>query len=214
MITVLSVNLAAKTDAMIVGKDTVATGINKRPVADAVNVGELGLEGDTICNTRHHGGPDQAVYLYRKEDYEYWSHKLGRDVPYTTFGENLTIDGLSSPGLMVGDRLRFPDLELEVTAPRIPCATLAAKMGDKLFAKQFVKAGRSGFYCRVLRQGTVAAGQQAELLPYEHDSISTVTFFNDFHRKLSVDTMKRYLDLPIDARSRVYLQGEVDKAGG
>lgn len=212
MITVQSVNIAQSRD-LKVGKRTIKTGIFKEPATGAVSVQSLGLQADHVINTKHYGGPDQAVYLYRTEDYGFWSEKLGKPLAVGTFGENLTVSGLASPDLMVGDVLRFPNLALQVTAPRIPCNTLAARMGDKQFAKQFVQAARPGIYFRVIEEGTIESGEVGELIPFDRESISTVTFFNDFHRKLTVAEMRRYLELPIDQRSRAYLQSEVDKAG-
>ena len=210
MISVTQVN-RGKPEPLDMGNRVATTGIFKQPVEGPVAVGEEGLESDAIMDRKHHGGPDQAVYLYRTEDYEFWSRQLRRDIEPGTFGENLTVNGLSGPGLMVGDRLVLPNLELQVSAPRIPCNVLAARMGDKKFAKMFVQAERPGIYCRVLRTGTVTAGDTLELIPFEEDSISTIEFFRDFHRKMSMEEMKRYLALPIDIRSRTYLEGEVAK---
>jgi len=209
---VAAVNIGRPRPLEVGGRQS-QTGIFKEPVEGAVEVNELGLAGDAVIDGRHHGGPDQAVYLYRLEDYEFWGRQLRKEIAPGTFGDNLTVSGLSSPALMVGDVLRFPDLELQVTAPRIPCNTLAARMGDKKFPKAFVKAARPGIYFRVLKSGTIRAGQTVELIPFAEDSISTVRFFNDFQRTLTSDEMQRYLQLPIDIRSRTYLEGELNKRG-
>ena len=66
------------------------TGIFKVPVKDPVEIGEFGLTGDAIIDTKHHGGPDQAVYLYRSEDYEWWSEALGETVEAGTFARCLS----------------------------------------------------------------------------------------------------------------------------
>ena len=50
-------------------------------IPGAVRVGELGLDGDRQCDTRHHGGPDKAVYAYASEDLLWWSSELDRDIP-------------------------------------------------------------------------------------------------------------------------------------
>jgi MOSC domain-containing protein YiiM len=210
MIKVVSVN-TGKVEAITVAGKTFETGINKKPVQSSVVVSELGLENDAVCDSRYHGGPDQAVYLYRQEDYNWWASELDRVVSAGKFGENLTVEGLDDPGLMVGDILRFPDLELQVTAPRIPCSTFATTMGDPKFAKAFMKAGRPGIYFRVLKTGTVSADDEAELVRYEGESISTVEFFFDFHSKLSSDRIRQYLMLPIDIRSRTDLEERLEK---
>ncbi|MGD8417378.1 MAG: MOSC domain-containing protein, partial [Pseudomonadales bacterium] len=118
------------------------TGIFKEPVATPVRLDVLGIDGDAVLNERHHGGPDQAVYLYRQEDYDWWSETLQRPIAPGTFGENLTVSGLPSPDLPIGARLEFDQVLLEVTAPRIPCNTLAERMGDARFARAFVRAER------------------------------------------------------------------------
>jgi MOSC domain-containing protein YiiM len=211
MIRVTSVNIGKEETLKGPDRDFV-TGINKKPVVATIMVDELGLRNDAVCDTRYHGGPDQAIYLYRLEDYAWWSNELGRDVAAGMFGDNLTLQGLDGPALMVGDRLRFTDLELEVTAPRIPCSTLATKMGDPKFARAFVQAERPGIYVRVTQTGSITVGDAAELVPYARDSISTVTFFRDIQRKLSGQEIRRYLELPIDIRSRTDLEKRLGKA--
>lgn len=198
---IISVNVGKKSP-LAVGKRETITGILKQPVDHAVEVKPLGITGDKVLDTRHHGGPDQALYLYRAEDYEFWANQLGRAMPPGMFGENLTIAGLSSPGLNVGDRLRLPNLLLEITAPRIPCATLSARMGDPGFAKAFVKAERPGFYVRVIKAGTVLAGDSVDLETADFESVSTIEFYRDVMRKLDKATLRRYLALPIDIRTR------------
>lgn len=106
------------------------TGIYKVPAREPVRVTRDGLAGDEISDKVNHGGPDQAVYVYGVPDYEWWSYELGREFAPGTFGENLTISGLESARFSIGDRLRVGSVVLEVTAPRIPCVTLAARMGS------------------------------------------------------------------------------------
>lgn len=210
MIRIESINIAVPT-SMEVGGKTITTGIHKQPASGPVGVTALGLAGDAICNSKVHGGPDQAVYLYRTEDYDWWAAELGRDMPAGLFGENLTVSGLAGPGLNVGDQLHFGDVKLEVTAPRIPCNTLAARMQDRKFGKRFMQAERPGIYFRVLAEGDLSRGDTATLVAWEGAVLSTVTFFRDFHSDLSVAEMQFYLSLPIDARSREDLAGQLEK---
>lgn len=199
---VANVNLGERELIQRLGKGKLSTGINKRPISDRIIVGALGLVGDAIINTKHHGGPDQAIYLYREEDYRYWSNKLDRQFPPGTFGENITVSGLPVPYLYIGDKLVFDDLMLEVTAPRIPCSTLAAKMNDKLFAKKFIKAELPGIYCRVLQTGSISKNDRFYIDGYVGDQINTNEFFGDLLREISKSQIQRYLRLPIDIRSR------------
>ncbi|MDC0067403.1 MOSC domain-containing protein [Gammaproteobacteria bacterium] len=178
------------------------TGIFKELAEGRIAVGEKGLPGDTICNTKHHGGPDQAIYLYSVEDYAWWAEELGQDVPVGIYGENFTTSGQDLSGICVGDVLSSGSVTLQISAPRIPCSTLASRMGDKQFAKKFIKAGRSGAYCRVLEKGDVQAGDEFAHRPYYGDRIPLQKFFKEAHSKLSANQLRRYLAAPIDERTR------------
>jgi MOSC domain-containing protein YiiM len=140
------------------------SGIDKHPVPGAVRVevpapSRSGLAGDSICDTRHHGGPDQAVYAYAREDLDAWAAQLGRPLRAGQFGENLTTIGLDVTGAVIGERWRVGDtLVLQVTSPRIPCVTFEAQMGLAGWIKRFTRAGRPGAYLRVLEPGEVRAG--------------------------------------------------------
>ncbi|MFN8418217.1 MAG: MOSC domain-containing protein [Anaerolineae bacterium] len=93
----------------------------KIPTSDPVQINRLGLAHDVIIDTKHHGGVDQAVYVFGQPDYEWWSAQLGVALEAGIFGENLTISDLESATMRIGDRLHIgSDVILEVTSPRIP----------------------------------------------------------------------------------------------
>jgi len=186
------------------------TGIFKESVARAVTVGTLGLDSDAVCNKRHHGGPDQAVYIYREEDYGWWSEQLGREIGPGTFGDNLTLRGLPEANLVIGSRLRLPDLLLEVSAPRIPCSTLAQRMEDPTFAKIFTAAERPGIYCRVIEPGSLREGDDFSLEPYAGEQISTLDLFRDMSRRLGAEELRRYLAVPIGLRTRAKFEAKLN----
>lgn len=160
---VVSVNIGR---AERIGAKTGRTGIFKRPVPVA-SVSTLGVDEDVIGDLDHHGGPDQAVYAYTQEDYDWWSAKLGRDLAPGTFGENLTLDRWPADAICVGDRLHIGDVVLEVTSPRIPCVTLEARMGIDGFVTDFLRSGRPGPYFRVVSGGDLRAGQAVTVEPFE-----------------------------------------------
>ncbi|AKK30497.1 MOSC domain-containing protein [Mycobacterium sp. EPa45] len=167
MPTVLSVNLArvrANPD-----KPSRRTGIDKQATAEAVMVrapGPMraglgsGLVGDTIGNRKLHGGDDQAVYAYAREDLDEWAGRLARPLADGMFGENLTTSGVDVTGALVGERWRVgtDGLLLEVSAPRTPCRTFAAFLDIDGWIKTFTDAGKPGAYLRVISPGTVRAG--------------------------------------------------------
>ena len=182
------------------------TGILKTAREGRVAVHALGLDGDAVIDTRHHGGPDQAVYLYRSEDYAWFSEQLGRPVAPGSFGENLTAAGLREPGLAIGTRLEGPDLVLEVSAPRIPCRTLAQRMDDPGFVKKFLLARRPGVYLRVLKEGVVAAGDTFTVTPPAGFQVDTLEVFDAVQRRLDRGEIERLLAVPIDVRTRADLE--------
>src|ERR1700729_4581214 len=111
-------------------KPVAMTGIDKRPVDGPVAVaapgpkgtGAVGLAGDRVYDLRHHGGDDQAVYAYAREDLDDWERELGRPLPNGVFGENLTTIGIDVNGGVIGEGGRVgPGGVLEGACPRGRC---------------------------------------------------------------------------------------------
>jgi MOSC domain-containing protein YiiM len=172
-------------------------------------VTKLGLEGDVIVSKKHHGGPDQALYVYGAADYEWWSKELGKEIEPGTFGENLTISELESAQFNVGDYLHVGEVALQVTAPRIPCGTFAARMDDSQWVKRFRQAERPGLYCRVMKEGWVKAGEAVSWGAYTGETISVLEMFREFYNKdKSEETLRRHLSAPIAIRARRDLEKE------
>ena len=179
------------------------TGIYKIPVDGLVQITQQGLAGDVIANKKHHGGPDQALYLYGQGDYVWWMQTLGDRIRPGLFGENLTISELESAGYKIGDQLLIGEVVLQVTAPRIPCATLSARIGDPQFVKKFKAAERPGLYCRVLSPGTVTSGDPVQVERYQGETVSILEMFQDFYNPDKTKAgLQRFLNAPIDQRSR------------
>lgn len=153
---VISVNVGRPRTVSHQGR-SVRTAIYKEPVAGSVRIGRLNLDGDGQADLRVHGGPDKAVYAYPSEHYAHWSRELVRDFPWGQFGENLTVAGLIEDEVCIGDVFRVGTARLEVTQPRTPCFKLAMKMQVDDFVDRFAASLRTGFYLRVLDEGTVAA---------------------------------------------------------
>ena len=188
------------------------TGIFKFPTDEPVKVTTLGLDGDVIVSKKHHGGPDQAIYVYGGADYEWWANELEKMIPPGMFGDNLTISELESAQFNVGDYLHIGDVTLQVTAPRIPCETFAARMGDPQWVKKFRYAERPGLYCRVIKAGFVKAGDTVSIEKYEGETISISQMFHDYYdRNKSEETLRRYLNAPIAIRARRDLESDLQK---
>lgn len=188
------------------------TGIFKLPADGPVKVTKLGLEDDVIVSKKHHGGPDQAVYVYGMLDYEWWSREMGREMPPGMFGENLTISDLESARFDIGDTLSTGDATLQVTAPRIPCSTFAARMDDPLWVKRFRQAERPGLYCRVLKEGFVKTGDNVSVEKYRGETISVLEMYRDYYEKdKSRETLLRHLNAPIAIRARKDIEKDLQK---
>ena len=127
-------------------------------------VRRLNLDGDQQADLRVHGGPDKAVYCYPSEHYAAWQEELGRPLEFGFFGENLTLSGLRESELHIGDVLAVGEAVLQVSQPRLPCYKLGIRFGDQRFLARFLRSRRSGFYCRVLQEGLIEAGNSIEVL--------------------------------------------------
>lgn len=131
-------------------------------------IGRLGLAGDSICDTRNHGGLDQAVYAYASEDTEWWQEHLADELAFPlgpgSLGENLTLRGVDVTHAVIGERWQVGGAVLQVTVPRIPCSTLASYWNVDRLPRRFIRAGRPGAYLRVLTEGPVAAGDEVRIL--------------------------------------------------
>lgn len=197
----VSVNLGQER-ALKNGKPSGKTGIYKLPTPEAVQIGREGLSGDFICDMQNHGGADQAVYIFGLPDYAWWSKELDLELAPGTFGENLTISGLESAPVSIGDYLHVGEVTLQVTAPRIPCATLAARMGDPGFVKRFRYGERPGLYCRVLREGSVRVGDKVRLEAYRGETVTALEMFRNWYEPIDdEDWIRRYRAAPIAVRA-------------
>ncbi len=162
------------------------TGIDKRPADGPVDVrapgpkgtGGSGLVGDRVCDLRHHGGDDQAVYAYAREDLDRWVADLGRDLPNGSFGENLTTAGVDITAALIGERWRVgDDLVLEVRVPRIPCRTFAAWLGERGWVRRFTTRAVPGAYLAVIAPGPIQAGDPVRVVHRpDHDVTIGIVF--------------------------------------
>ncbi|RCG27850.1 MOSC domain-containing protein [Sphaerisporangium album] len=162
------------------------TGIDKRPVDGPVAVvepgpkgtGVSGLVGDRVYDVKHHGGTDQAVYAYAREDLDRWEAELGRPLGNGAFGENLTTAGLDVNAALIGERWRIGDqVILEVSCPRLPCGTFQGWLEREHWIKEFTAAALPGPYLRVIEPGEIRAGDPIEVVYRpDHDVTVAVTF--------------------------------------
>ncbi|MEH3141862.1 MAG: MOSC domain-containing protein [Mycobacterium kyogaense] len=184
MASVLTVNTASAP----IDLGELRTGIDKRPSAEPMEVRApgprkdglgSGVIGDSICNRRYHGGDDQAVYAYAREDLDHWATELDRELTNGMFGENLTTAGVDVTGTLVGERwaVGSDGLVLEVTSPRTPCRTFTTWLGIRGWMKTFTAAALPGAYFRVVSPGTVRAGDAIEIVSRPDHAVSVGVVF-------------------------------------
>jgi MOSC domain-containing protein YiiM len=144
------------------------TAFFKEPVPGPLWLGRTRLEGDGQADRRFHGGPDKAVLAYAAAHYPAWRENLGREMPFGAFGENFTVEGADESGVCLGDVYAVGGARVQVSQPRIPCWKIARRWGIKDLSARVQRTGRTGWYFRVLEEGTVAPGDQLTPLERPH----------------------------------------------
>jgi MOSC domain-containing protein YiiM len=196
-------------------KRLAATGIDKRPVDGPVPVtspgpkgtGAVGLAGDRVYDIKHHGGDDQAVYAYAREDLDHWERELGRTFANGSFGENLTTTGIDVNAALIGERWRIGSGTagplLEVSCPRIPCGTFEGWMRTGGWIKRFTGKALPGAYLRVVEPGEIQAGDEITVVDRPGHDVTVAMVFRAL--TLEPDLLPRLLTadaLPENARRR------------
>jgi MOSC domain-containing protein YiiM len=180
MAQVISVNVGAPREVAWAGIGR--TSIEKHPVAGVVPVGHLGVQGDQVSDTKHHGGVDQAVYAFAREDLDWWEAELGAEIRNGQFAENLTTIGIDVNAAEVGEQWRVGSTLLEVAMVRIPCNDFKSWQrlsgyDDRAWVKRFAERGRPGPYLRVLEQGAVEAGDELVVVHRPGHGVTVSTMF-------------------------------------
>ncbi len=187
MFVVRSVNLGLAEP--IKGGKGIPTGIGKRPV-ESLTVRDpgpkhgglgSGVVGDFIGDRQHHGGEGQAVYAFAREELDWWGRELGRDLSDGMFGENLTTEGSDLDAALLDERWAVgEEVVLEVSGPRIPCSTFAARMREPRWVRRFAARGRSGAYLSVVTPGTIRRGDGIRVVSRPDHDIDVPTTFRAF----------------------------------
>jgi len=200
----LSVN-TGKPAVQSYGRIQVETGIEKTPREGGVRLGFGNLEGDRQADLQAHGGPDKAVCVYCFEHYPYWERELGRKLGAAAFGENFTVSGMTEEEVCIGDIFRIGTAVVQITQPRQPCHKLAGKHALPDLPVRVQNTGHTGYYFRVLEEGTVRAGAGIERLQ-PHPLGITVAFANRIkhHDKNNAEGIRAIL--AVDALSANWRQ--------
>jgi MOSC domain-containing protein YiiM len=190
---VIAVSTGPEADLVVGGKPA-RTAIDKRPAAGRIVVRALGLAGDEYADKENHGGHEQAVYAYAREDLDWWVERLGYELRNGLFGENITTSGLDITGALIGEIWRIGTAVVQVTSPRIPCITFQSWMDEPHWVKRFAAAGRPGAYLRVLTEGAVGAGDEAEVLDRPAERVTVAESMRAYYG--DQDLIRRVLQVP------------------
>lgn len=141
---VVSVNISEK-------KGTI-----KMPVP-VIELTETGVKGDA-----HSGRWHRQVSLLGTESFEKFEGQAGRKLAYGEFAENITTSGIILYQTKPLDRFKIGDTELEVTQIGKHChgdgCAIYREVGNCVMPKE-------GIFCRVLKGGTVTAGDKVQYIP-------------------------------------------------
>ncbi|KAI3539521.1 MOSC domain-containing protein [Colletotrichum abscissum] len=115
----------------------VTSGIDKDLRHGPIHVSYLGLDADEHDPT-FHGGPDKAIH---------------------------GCEHMNERNVCIGDVIAVgAEVVLQVSLPRQPCYKLNHRFQLKNFAPTTFKSSRTGWYYRVLKEGTVKAGDEIRLV--------------------------------------------------
>lgn len=178
----------------------IMSGINKSAVVTPLYLSYLNFEGDGQADLKHHGGKEKAVCVYPYEHYSFWERELNRPLALGAFGENLTIQGLDETDVCIGDVFQLGKAIVQISQPRQPCFKLSLKYGLPEIPIKMQESGFTGFYFRVLQEGSVSPSDRLSRLT-AHPIGITVAYANQImhHDKLNHKAVRRILE--VDALS-------------
>ncbi len=192
----------------------VKTSIFKKPVAGPILVRTLNIEGDQQSDLRVHGGTHKSVYAYSWQNVEHWRRYLKReDLGPGSFGENLTVEGLTDGEIAIGDELEIGTARFVVTQPRLPCFKLGIALGLPEFPKVFHWAGRNGFYLRVLKEGVIQAGDDIRVFPAATDARMTIAEIVKLSNSKELAPKQLERILALDALTPSWKEDFLEKTG-
>ncbi|ANB58289.1 MOSC domain protein [Anoxybacillus sp. B7M1] len=163
MMHIVSINIGMPQTVTIDGKP-LTTGIYKQPVNGFVTVTKTHCIGDGQADLIHHGGPDKAICAYASEHFSFWEQVYHRSFTPGAFGENLTLFGLTENQVCIGDVYEVGTAVIQVSQPRQPCFKLAKRHGLKDLPLKVQETGYTGFYFRVLQEGSIQKGDPLTLI--------------------------------------------------
>ena len=134
-----------------------------KPSVDSIDVRLNGVFGERIRDTKHHGGPKRAVCILSNQTLEFLQNE-GHPISGGSTGENLLID-VDEEFLRPGVRLKFANVELEITSPAPPCRTIQASFtnGDFKQLSHKLNPQRTRWYAQVIQEGIIHVDEVVDI---------------------------------------------------
>ncbi|SER57626.1 MOSC domain-containing protein YiiM [Gracilibacillus ureilyticus] len=178
------------------GGQEIHTGFVKRPTTEVCYLTMTGFCEDGQADLKNHGGEEKALLMYAEDHYTYWESLYKLNFTYPSFGENITVKGLTEKDLYIGDIFQLGEAFIQVSQPRQPCYKIAAYHQIRNIPAEVTRTGFSGYYFRVLKEGK--ASSRDKLIKVE-ESESRVTPYDIFdclfHQRENKEKMKQYVDI-------------------
>jgi len=173
----------------------------------AIEVKKTGIVGDEVADHKYHGGPDRVVCLYPFEHYAYWEEVLPNKLILPAFGENITAAGMTEEQVCIGDIYQIGSTILQITQGRIPCVTISNFNHETRLLKKVIETTQTGYFFRVLEEGTIQFDSEITLLEKHPKEISvsfaTQILFHHNEDKASIEKILTVDALAEEWRNRL-----------
>ncbi len=168
---------AGKGEVFQRGESFFCSSYRKEKIIGDVFVSHLGLEGDNQSNKLYHGGAEQALCVFCKNEYKFLEEKYDLKLKECSFGENISLLDVWDRDICIGDTFKCGEALFEVSLPRGPCYKIDIVLGIKNLSSKLIKECKTGFYLRVLKEGHINKDFTFELIERKNPNYS-VEFAN------------------------------------
>lgn len=190
---IMSINVGKPREVAYQGK-LISTAIWKTAIDTPIMLSNTNLAGDGQADLVNHGGLDKAVMIYSYDHYDYWEQKLNRELAYGSFGENVTVAGLTEHDVCIGDTFQWGEAVIQISQPRYPCYKLEIRHGLPGIVQLVLATGFSGYYIRVLQSGLVSRESELHRLQQHPHRMSVATVSEAFANKSTpIEKIQRIL---------------------
>ncbi|MED4908984.1 MOSC domain-containing protein [Brevibacillus centrosporus] len=164
---------------------------------DELHVATQQIAEDDVANPAYHGGPDRVVCLYPFEHYAHWEKEFDQPLEKAAFGENVTAENMREDQVCIGDVYQFGDAILQVSQGRYPCATINKRNHNNQLLKQIIAAGYTGYFFRVLQEGTIESDSPIIQLSAHPAQVTVASIHHLYFHEKSPDpkVLARMLEL-------------------